>query len=747
MTPPEPQGAPRVRDPILDPLNAPQREAVTHTEGPVLVLAGAGSGKTRVITHRIAYLVLHLGLDPRRIVAVTFTNKAAGEMRQRVERLLGGPLEGAWIGTFHGLCLRLLRRYGERIGLRPGFQIYDRDDQLALLRPLLQDRAAGETNLARAVLGRISRAKNGRARPEELWGARPAAEDLLAAELFDRYQEALRQANALDFDDLLVGTLELFEGEPAVARACAENCEQLLVDEYQDTNRPQYELVRALSAAHGNVCVVGDEDQSIYRFRGADIRNILEFERDHPGARVIKLEQNYRSTKVILDAACALIAHNRRRKHKRLWTERAGGAEIELCHAATDRAEASWVASRVRSLAAEIPYEEMAVLYRTNAQSRLLEEIFRSERIPHQVVGTVPFYERKEIKDVMAYLRLAVNPADDVSFRRIFNVPPRGIGQATQRALEDIARGLGVPLLAAARYAVEQALVPARARKAIEAFLELVDGLAAQAHEQPVALLLRGLLERIEYVEYLRRADPDQATDRIENVDALVSAAAEYQEQDEVASLQGFLDRSALVTEADQVGSRPGVTLTTVHCAKGLEFEAVFLVGLEERLFPHWLSLDSEDDLEEERRLCYVALTRAKRFVFLGRAEVRRVQGVALPNPPSRFLLEIPAHLVRESRAGWHEAWEEPGGAYGSGSSAARAAQRKDPPPPHPWSGQPPADGFVPGRRVLHPSFGAGRILRREGSGKNLKLTIDFGREGVRKILPGYTRLEVEGAP
>ncbi len=745
MSPPEQATSFEAGDPLLDGLNPEQRTAVVHDHGPLLVLAGAGSGKTRVITHRIAWLIRRRGVAPRGIVAVTFTNKAAGEMRERVHRILGAPPEGAWIGTFHGLCLRLLRREGERVGLEPGFNVYDADDQLALVRRVLREEGADDVATARPLLSRISRAKNAMETPSAVEKRSFAPDAKLFARVYALYEEGLRRSNAVDFDDLLLKALELLDAErnPDVRERYAGRCEHLLVDEYQDTNRPQYLLVRALSSVHGNVVVVGDEDQSIYKFRGAEIRNILDFERDHRGARTVKLEENYRSTGTILEAAGAVIARNTERKGKTLWTRNSRGEALSLMRAADDRAEAAWIAERVRSLTRDRAFEDAAVLYRTNAQSRQLEEIFRRERIPYQVVGSVQFYERKEVKDVLAYVKLLANPADDVAFRRVVNTPPRGIGDTTLRAVEDVARARAVPLRAAAAAVLDESLLPSRAARALREFLDLLETFAARAADEPVAVILQSLIETMKYEAYLERSYPGEAFDRIDNVEALVSAAVEFERETDDATLLGFLDRSALVSDADEVGARPGVTLMTIHCAKGLEFPVVFLAGMEENLFPHARSAGSAEDLEEERRLCYVAMTRAKERLLLSLAASRLIQGVPQYNAPSRFLAEVPPHLLREEAPA---GFDPSRGVRESGSSAARAAARVAAAPedaPKRPSGPPPADGFAVGSTVRHPMFGDGRVTEREGAGATLKLTIQFVGYGKKRILPSYTRLEV----
>lgn len=742
---------------LLGRLNADQRAAVTHGAGPLLVLAGAGSGKTRVITHRIAHMILELGVHPTRIVAVTFTNKAAAEMRERVEALVGSRLIGAWIGTFHALCVRILRRDGGAIGLEPGFNIYDTDDQKALIKRILKAEAGDEGGPApRALLSRISRAKNALSGPEELAAQAFTAERKLTARVYALYQQALRQSNAVDFDDLLLRTIELFREHPSIGAAYAERCQQLLVDEYQDTNRPQYLLVRALSAMHGNVCVVGDEDQSIYRFRGAELRNILEFEHDHDGTRVIRLEQNYRSTGTILKAAGAVVQHNLRRKGKTLWTENPDGERLELYRAPDDRTEAAWIAQRIGRLSQTLGHDQMAILYRTNAQSRLFEEILRRERIPFQIVGSVQFYARKEVKDILAYLRLAANPVDDVAFRRVINTPTRGIGATTLAAIERLAAAEGRSMLDAARHGLDHGHLAIRSSRKLEQFLDLIDTLCASAGEHTPAELLERVVEATDYAAYLERAFPGLGAERMENVQSLISAAVEFAEENDDPSLVEFLDRSALVADADDVGREPGVTLMTIHCAKGLEFPVVFLAGLEENVFPHAMSLSTgqDEDIEEERRLCYVAMTRARERLFLSLARFRRVQGVMLPNPPSRFLNEVPHELMDEPQAsigsvGLHEqrGWGGDGWGGGEGSSAATAARRRATAKPAASSGPPAppaADGMNVGVWVGHPRFGSGRILQREGDGKHLKLTIQFSAYGPKKILPAYTKLELK---
>ena len=759
MEPPEQDDRSPGATDLLTALNDRQREAVMHGDGPALVLAGAGSGKTRVITHRIAWLVRERGVGPERIVAVTFTNKAAAEMRERVQGILGAATFEAWIGTFHALCLRILRRDGGRIGLKPGFNIYDTDDQLALVKRILKSEGLDDgSGTPRSFLSRISKRKNAMQRPEEVAAHAYNPDAQALAQVFQRYEDRLRKSNAVDFDDLLVRTLELFRKAPELAEAYSARCEHLLVDEYQDTNRPQYLLVRMLSNHHGNVFVVGDEDQSIYRFRGAEIKNILDFEHDHEETAVIRLEQNYRSTGAIIRVAAAVIANNKYRKGKTLWTENPDGEKIEVFCAPDDRSEAGWVSQRLRRLESSVPFDKCAILYRTNAQSRQLEEILRRDRIPYQIVGSVQFYDRKEIKDLLAYLKLAANPADDVSFRRAVNTPARGIGGTTVARIDEVARTLGLTMLEAARHAILEGALPARSSKRLGEFLELASELQRRGAEQPVAALLDYVVDTLGYSGYLEKTYAGQGAERMENVEALISAAVEYAEEEglgqDQGGLIGFLDRSALVSDADDVGAQPGVTLMTVHCAKGLEYPVVFIIGMEENLFPHAMSAGNEEDVEEERRLCYVAMTRARQRLFLTHAQYRRTHGAFLPSRPSRFLEETPEELIREifsteggffgEGGGGGREVRQPAGGYRGGSSAARAVRRQPGPLPKVTPQEDPGDGFPIGAQVMHPRFGGGRILDREGKGKSLKLTIHFSNHGPKKILPSYTTLSVE---
>ena len=768
---------------LLADLNERQREAVRAPGGPLLILAGAGSGKTRVITTRLAYLIREGLARPREVIAVTFTNKAAGEMKTRVARLLGGQEAGAWVGTFHALCLRILRREGALLGYAPGFLVYDTADQLAVLRGCMKELGQdGAAESARSMLQRISAAKNRLETVDDAGqgAGAPGSDPFLRC--YAAYQAGLRKNNALDFDDLLLQALVLFEKFPGVGERYASGTRQLLVDEYQDTNRAQYQLVRFLSARHRNVCCVGDEDQSIFSWRGADIRNILDFQADYPDARIIKLEQNYRSTRTILSAAGAVISHNTARIGKTLWTDNAAGEKLELHACLDDRDEAERALEILRGMQREgRDLGDIAILYRTHSQSRLFEEVFLRERVPHSVVGSLRFYERKEIKDVVAYLRALVSPGDDLTLSRILNVPPRGIGKGTLDALTGIASAERVSLARAIGLALERRCLPARAHKALEEFLSLVEELGVMARQAglleaeagarpgpegaaPAAVsrgrvtpMLLALLEKIGYAAYLEKAFPGDHEARLLNLDALASAAAEYDEEGAAEGLQGFVDRSSLRSDTDDIQGEPGVTLLTVHSAKGLEFPVVIVTGLEDNVFPHIRSSESREDLEEERRLFYVAMTRARARLFLTAAGARRSFGDFVENPPSRFLEEIPSDLMSERHwaGGGATAWGVRAGA-GSWPPARRPrrAERHIPAASRArgegrvveevFFGPDDEDfGYAVGMKVTHPMFGKGTIAAVEGSGPSLKLTIRFAEAGTRRILPRHTTLTI----
>jgi DNA helicase-2/ATP-dependent DNA helicase PcrA len=725
------------RQALLAGLNPEQREAVLATDGPVLILAGAGSGKTRVITHRIAHLVLDKGVPSESILAVTFTNKAAGEMKERAEALVPGQPLRSVLSTFHSFCVRVLRRDAEAAGLPRDFVIYDEDDQLAAVREALRALDLPEKlHPPRRVLARISARKNaarGAAADDEDEDSVASATLLRIAE---RYRQTLEAAAALDFDDLLLRTVELFDRDAAVRDAYRRRFPYVLVDEYQDTNRAQYELVRHLAGPEGNVTVVGDEDQSIYSWRGADIQNILDFEKDFPGARVLRLEENYRSSQAILDAASALVAHNRRRKGKTLRAVKAAGEAVRLHQAADEYQEAAWVVGRLASLR---DAGRAAVLFRMNAQSRLFEEGLMRHRIPYEVVGGVGFYERKEVKDLLSYLRLIQNPRDPIALRRVINVPARGIGDKAMDEITRVARSRGIPAWEALAAVEEQSLLPARAAQPLRRFREMIAGLREDAARLGVKGLLTRTLEVTGYAAALAQEASQESQDRLENLAELLSAAADYEGRDESPSLAGFLDRVSLLTDVDRSPGQAPVLLMTFHAAKGLEFDSIFLAGLEEGLVPHSRTQGDPEALEEERRLVYVGMTRAMERLHLTWAQSRQVFGQRRLCEPSRFLLEIPRDRLEVTA---DAAYEAPARERRPATSwrPRTGAPSREPGPPAPGV---PAHAMRPGVKVRHPLFGVGTVLRSEGAGEDLKLTVSFSGIGPKRLVARYAGLEL----
>ena len=722
---------------LLAGLNPQQREAVLATEGPVLILAGAGSGKTRVITHRIAHLVLDKGVPSESILAVTFTNRAAGEMKERAEALLPGRPLRTVLSTFHSFCVRVLRRDAEAAGLHRDFVIYDEDDQLAAVREALRALDLPEKlHPPRRVLARISARKNA-ARGAS---AEDEAEDSVAAatlsRIAERYRQTLGAAGALDFDDLLLRTVELLEREPAVRDAYRRRFPYVLVDEYQDTNRAQYELVRHLAGAQGNVTVVGDEDQSIYSWRGADIQNILDFETDFPGARVLRLEENYRSSQVILDAASALVSHNRRRKGKTLRAVKTAGEAVRLHQAADEYQEAAWVVGRIADLR---DLGRAAVLFRMNAQSRLFEEGLMRHRIPYEVVGGVGFYERREVKDLLSYLRVVLNPRDPIALRRVINVPARGIGDKTVEEVMRVAASRGLSAWEALAVVEEEGLLPGRATQPLRRFREMIAGLREDAARLGVKGLLTRTLEVTGYAAALAQEEAQESQDRLENLAELLSAAADYEARDESPSLAGFLDRVSLLTDVDRSPGQAKVLLMTFHAAKGLEFDSIFLAGLEEGLVPHSRSQGHPEALEEERRLVYVGMTRAMERLHLSWAQSRQVFGQRRLSEPSRFLLEIPRDRLEVTA---DAAYEAPSRERRPATSwrPRTGGTPRDPGPPAPAV---PAHAMRPGVKVRHPLFGVGTVLRSEGAGDDLKLTVSFTGIGAKRLVARYAGLEL----
>ncbi|MDX2154524.1 MAG: 3'-5' exonuclease [Bryobacteraceae bacterium] len=643
---------------FLDGLNPEQRAAAEHSDGPLLILAGAGSGKTRVITHRIAHLIAHHRVPGPAILAVTFTNKAAQEMRERVQHLLSGVSHygpAPTLSTFHSFCVRLLRRDGDPLAqIRPGFTrtftIYDDDDQLSLIKSIYRQLGLDEKSFMqyRAVLSRISHAKSHKQSPDDLAKAATDPLSTRLAAIYEQYEGALRKANALDFDDLLLESVRLLYHDDATRALYNGRIRYLMIDEYQDTNRSQYELMRLLSDTHRNVAVVGDEDQSIYGWRGADIRNILDFERDYPDARIIRLERNYRSTRNILDAASSVVANNKERKGKWLWTEAEGGSKIGLYEAYNGENEALFIADTIDRILAKSPNEHIAVLYRTNFQSRPIEEALRRYGRKYLVVGGFSFYQRSEIKDLLAYSKLLLGPHDSISLLRVVNTPARGIGKTSMEQVERFALENDLSLWTAIGRMLESNLFPTRAAAAFDGFRRLILELTESAQHRRLDELFRELLDRTGYQRMLEADPGPEGESRLENLQELVNAAAEAAERGE--TLADFLDHAALVSDADQVDERAPVSLLTIHNAKGLEFPVVFLAGLEEGLFPHMRSINSPPQMEEERRLCYVGMTRARQRLYLSWARYRRRFGGGQEEAsiPSRFLKEVPANLVEK---------------------------------------------------------------------------------------------------
>jgi DNA helicase II / ATP-dependent DNA helicase PcrA len=726
-------------DALLEGLNPEQQEAVKTTEGPLLVLAGAGSGKTRVLTNRVAWLIGVCGIAPEAILAVTFTNKAAGEMKERVEKLLGEGARGVWLSTFHSSCVRILRREIGHLGRSRGFVIYDEDDSLSVVREALRRHGLDPKEEARRLRWRIDQWKNAGLLPA---AAAERAEDLESeesVEVYATYQRLLADANALDFGDLLLLTVELFDRFPEVLRHYQERWQYVLVDEYQDTNRVQYRLVNQLAAAHRNLCVVGDPNQSIYRWRGADVKNILDFERDFPDAKVVALHRNYRSTQRILSGAGSVVEHNPGRPPKRMVTDRGEGERIVVYSARDDRDEAQFVVRGILEAVRERGHSfgQCAVFYRTNAQSRPIEEELLKYDVPYVVVGGVRFYERAEVKDALAYLRLLVNPADGAAARRIVNRPARGIGKSTLERAEAIAEERGIALFEALRaFGAEE---PGRAGTAVRGFVALIDALTAELiHALPADALAR-VLDRTGTLRALEAESTPEAEARLENLRELLLgaedfAAANAGESDGRSPLEQFLDQVALVSDLDSAELRHDrVSLMTVHSAKGLEFPIVYVVGLEEGVLPHQASSKDPRSVEEERRLCYVAMTRAMERLTLAWAHERRRYGSRSFGTPSRFLAEIPTALVEKLGAPeWEARDDRPAYDYSYDQSHATRS-----------TGAGDEGGVTRGMRVRHPIFGYGSVLEVIGSGPGQALRIRFDRAGVKKIIVRYANLEL----
>lgn len=773
---------------IYETLNDMQQMAVFHTEGPLLILAGAGSGKTRVLTHRIAYLMEEKHVSPYNIMAITFTNKAAAEMRNRVNKIVGFGAEQVWVSTFHSACVRILRRYIDRIGYSTDFTIYDTDDQKRLMKNVIKDlNLDSKIYKENGMLNKISDFKNKLMTTGDVASmARTDFKMLNVSKIYDNYQEALKKNNALDFDDLIMKTVQLFTKCPEVLESYQDRLQYIMVDEYQDTNAAQFAFVKLLAKKHQNLCVVGDDDQSIYKFRGADITNILQFEKYFPNARVIKLEQNYRSTKNILEAANAVIHNNEGRKDKTLWSDNEKGDKIDLYQAEDGYSEAEMVASTIKENVdnGRSDYSDYAILYRTNNQSRVLEEKLMMKNIPYKIIGGQNFYQRKEIKDIIAYLRVISNPTDDIAVERIVNVPKRGIGATTVDKVKDYARAYGMDLYEALMD-VENITGLSRAAGKIKKFTDLIEGYKKDEYYGEIEKLTKDILDDTGYVSELAAENTDEANGRIENIDELVSKIVEYQENAEDPVLSEFLEEVALVSEIDNLSEDSSyVVLMTVHSAKGLEFPYVFLCGMEDGLFPGYMSIMSGDneELEEERRLCYVAITRAMKKLTISYAKKRMVRGEMQYNIVSRFVKEVPPMIVNSknitdrvaagyekkpsfSGFGGYEGSMNMGGSgymgndnYGGARSYA-ASQRKNAykamaakpaygnPSSKPGFGKEfvvtKADiDYTVGDRVKHMKFGEGTVLGIEDGPRDYQVTVNFDTAGQKVMMASFAKLK-----
>lgn len=745
---------------IYDTLNEPQREAVYYTEGPLLILAGAGSGKTRVLTHRIAYLIEEKGVNPWNILAITFTNKAAGEMRERVDRLVGFGSESIWVSTFHSMCVRILRRHISLLGYDTNFTIYDADDQKTLMKDvckLLQI----DTKIykERALLAAVSHAKNELVTPEEFrLNAGGDFSQRKIAEVYEEYEKQLKANNALDFDDLLIKTVQLFQTQADVLEYYQERFRYIMVDEYQDTNTVQFELVRLLASKYRNLCVVGDDDQSIYKFRGANIKNILNFEQYFEDAKVIKLEQNYRSTSNILNAANAVIRNNAGRKDKTLWTDNGEGEKIQFRQFDSAYDEAEYIVDDIRKRVREkeYSYHDNVILYRTNAQSRMFEEKFVTANIPYKIVGGINFYARREIKDLLAYLKTVDNGKDDLAVRRIVNVPKRGIGLTSINRVQDYAAAYNIGFYDALR-AVD--LIPniGRGASKLESFVALIEHFKTDAEDMSISDLLKEIIEETGYIESLQAEDMVEAETRIENIDELLSKVAAYEEdcedRNEPASLSGFLEEVALVADIDSLDEDTDyVVLMTLHSAKGLEFPNVYLAGMEDGLFPSYMTITADDpeEVEEERRLCYVGITRAEKELTLTCARRRMIRGETQYNKMSRFLKEIPMELL-STGAVFTKDKEEPEVKVSAYMQAKQAFKAKPFGGSAPYSqspaksfGKPSGKGldYKTGDRVRHIKFGEGTVTAIIEGGRDYEVTVAFDTAGTKKMFAAFAKLE-----
>ncbi|MFM8502511.1 MAG: DNA helicase PcrA [Actinomycetota bacterium] len=735
-------------DRLLEGLNPEQESAVTHQGGPLLVVAGAGSGKTRVLTRRIAYLLATRKVEPFEILAITFTNKAAGEMKERVAALVGKRAKAIWVSTFHSACVRILRQEGTRLGFSSSYSIYDQADSVRLVTLVMRDLNLDQKRYnPRAVAALISNAKNELLGPADYRNATTNHFEEIVAEVYAIYQQRLTSANAMDFDDLIMKTVEVLQKFPDARARYRTRFKHILVDEYQDTNHAQYILIRELVGTDrdgipaAELCVVGDADQSIYGFRGATIRNILQFEEDYPDATTILLEQNYRSTQNILSAANSVISKNESRKEKNLWSDSGSGPKLSGFVAENEHHEAEFVRDELFKLSKEgtSKFGETAIFYRTNAQSRVFEEVFMRSAVPYKVVGGVRFYERKEIKDLLAYLRVLVNPNDEVSLRRIINTPKRGIGDRALDAIDDVSKRDSISFWSALATSNSTELSP-RANASIQAFVSMLVALQVLVEaNRPPSTIAAAILEQSGFLEELRASHDPQDEVRVENLEELVAVIEEYEEraisEGETPTLGAFLEEVSLVADADEIpeGDDHGgvVTLMTLHTAKGLEFPTVFLTGMEEGVFPHSRTLGEKNELEEERRLAYVGLTRARERLYLSRAEYRSAWGAPNYNPPSRFLEEIPENLIE-----WNKS------ASGFTSPPITRKKYSSPPPPRATGKQSSGLQLSIGDRVSHDTFGLGTVIAVSGEGEKAEATINFGSYGEKRLLLRYAPVD-----
>ncbi|GJL79127.1 MAG: DNA helicase [Nitrospinaceae bacterium] len=719
---------------LTDSLNPQQLQSVLHSDGPLIVVAGAGSGKTRVITTRIAHLVKESGIAPERILAITFTNKAAAEMKERVRKILGHTDSSPWISTFHSFCLRILRRHISTLGFPGDFVIYDSQDQLSLIKQCMKKMAVNaEAFPPKSILNHISGFKNDFLFPKDVdRDSLPFGNKLKAAEVYVAYQEALQKNNALDFDDLLMWAVRLLRDSAEASDLYNERFQYILVDEFQDTNRTQYQLLKLLSRKHRNVCVVGDDDQSIYRWRGANLENLLHFEKDYPGTTVIKLEENYRSTQNILKAAGEVVKENLNRKPKTLWTKNGEGAPIVYYRAQDEGDEARNVCQRILRLNREknISFNDMAVLYRTNAQSRVIEDALRRENIQHQVFGGLKFYARKEVKDILSYLRVVLNPEDSVSLKRIINLPARGIGKTSLDKIEAFCEQSKISLMEGLRQMEAKGLLSAAVAKKIAGFVNMMDTFTNLYQNGSPLEVLRDIIVRSGYEAMLEKENTVESRSRQENLQELCSAVEQSMEK-EGQTLQEFLDSTALIADIDSLEDSRGVLpLMTLHTCKGLEFNAVFIIGMEDGLLPHSSSMSDPAEYEEERRLCYVGFTRAKEMLFVSNARRRKIYGSIFNYSPSQFLLSIPPDILEKETSSESEGFSA---SSPSAPSYAIRSQSKAVPADQPYS---------IGSKLLHPAFGTGVVMNRAGNEDDLKLEIFFKRpHGKKKIAVKHAKL------